>query len=79
MVQITINGRFRDEKYPTEMIDHTIAHELVHYAHGFPSPGPRLHRYPHRGGVIDKELEDRNLHHLVMFYNMWVKEYIKTL
>jgi hypothetical protein len=77
--QIIINGRFRDPKYPQEVIDHTIAHELVHYAQGFSSPNPRLHRYPHRGGVIDKELRERGLDRLVVFYNKWVKSYIKTL
>ncbi len=77
--QILINGRFRDTKYPQEVIDHTIAHELVHYAQGFSSPNPRLHRYPHRGGVIDKELADRGLDHLVVFYKKWVKDYVKSL
>lgn len=78
-VQILINGRFRDEIHPQEIVDHTIAHEMVHYAQGFPTPGPRLHKYPHRGGVIDKELKDRHLIHLVIFYHSWVKKYIKSL
>jgi len=78
-VQITINGRFRDKKYPQEIIDHTVAHELVHYAQGFPTPGPRLHRYPHRGGVVDRELKQRHLIHLVIFHQSWVKNYIKSL
>jgi len=78
-VQILINGRFSDKKYPQEIIDHTIAHEMVHYAQGFPTPGPRLHKYPHRGGVIHKELRERNLYHLVVFYKSWVEKYIKSL
>lgn len=78
IVRITINGRFRDKKYPLGIIDHTIAHELVHYAQGFPTPGPRLHRYPHRGGVIDKELKSRKLDQLVTFYHSWVKNYLKS-
>ncbi|MEX0621378.1 MAG: hypothetical protein WD187_00050 [Candidatus Woykebacteria bacterium] len=78
-VQITINGRFRDKKYPQQIIDHTIAHEMVHYAQGFPTPGPRLHKYPHRGGIIDKELAQRHLYHLVVFYNSWVEKYIESL
>lgn len=76
---IKINGLFRDEKVPHQIIDHTIAHELVHYSHGFSSLQPRLHRYPHRGGVIDKELNTRGLNHLVTFYNSWVKQYVKEL
>jgi len=76
---ILINGMFKDESYPKEIIDHTIAHELVHYAQGFSSPRPRMHAYPHRGGVIDKELNDRGLKHLVFIYNVWVVQYKKSL
>jgi len=76
---IRINGRFKNPKYPQEILDHTIAHELVHYAQGFSSPNPRMHRYPHRGGVIDKELTQRGLKDLVFFYKKWVKDYLDTL
>jgi hypothetical protein len=78
-VHITINGRFQDEKYPAEIIDHTISHELCHYTHGFPTPGPRLSRYPHRGGIIDKEMAKRGLGYLITFYKSWVKAYIASL
>ena len=77
--QIIINGRFKSSNLPQRIVDHTIAHELVHYAQGFSSPHPRLHRYPHRGGVIDKELSERGLAHLVAFYKRWVKNYIERL
>ena len=76
---ITINGNFRSNTLSVQVIDHTLAHELVHYAQGFSSKNPRLHRYPHRGGVIDKELRERGLNHLVLFYKNWVSEYKKTL
>lgn len=76
---ITVSGKFQDLKIPEEIVNHTIAHELVHYAHGFSSPYPRLHQHPHRGGVIDRELNERGLGHLVKFYKTWVKGYIKTL
>ena len=76
---ITINGQFRHPKFPTQVIDHTLAHELVHYTQGFSSDNPRLHRYPHRGGVIDKELRGRGLNHLVLFYKNWVSQYRKSL
>lgn len=76
---ITITSMFKDEKIPVEVIDHTIAHELCHYTHGFSSPKERLHRYPHSGGVIRKELEDRGLQHLVKGYADWVKQYRKIL
>jgi len=76
---ILINGMFRDPKYPSEIVDHTIAHELVHYAQGFSSPHPKMHAYPHRGGVIDKELNGRGLKHLVFIYNIWVVQYKRSL
>jgi len=57
--EIAINGLFRDEVIPEEIIDITIAHEMVHYAHGFNSPHPQLFKYPHQGGVVKKELLKR--------------------
>ena len=76
---ITITGMFRDERIPVEVIDHTIAHELCHYTHGFSSPKTRLHRYPHHGGVIRQELENRGLYNLVKAYAVWKKDYRKLL
>ena len=32
---ILINGNFKEPSVPAEIVDHTIAHELVHYTHGF--------------------------------------------
>lgn len=76
---ITITGMFKDGEVPVEVVDHTIAHELCHYTHGFSSPKPRLHKYPHHGGVIRRELEARNMHDLVHAYRKWLKSYRKTL
>lgn len=72
---ITISGMFKDLKVPIEVIDHTIAHELVHYVHGFSSPKTRLHRYPHHGGVVNRELKERGLGHLIKAYSKWLKVY----
>ena len=76
---ITLTGMFKDERVPEEVIDQTIAHEICHYAHGFSSPRPRLHKYPHYGGIIKKELNTRGLECLVKAYAKWLKEYRKTL
>lgn len=76
---ITITSMFKDEKIPIEVIDHTIAHELCHYTHGFSSPKVKLHEYPHHGGVIKKELQSRGLDHLVYAYAQWIKEYRSKL
>lgn len=76
---ITITGMFKDEFIPRDVVDQTIAHELCHYVHGFSSPRPRLHRYPHEGGVVNKELRDRGLGYLVTAYRKWVRLYKKEL
>lgn len=76
---ITITSMFKDQKVPMGVIDHTIAHELCHYTHGFSSLHPRLHQYPHQGGVVQKELENRGLIHLVRAYRGWMGEYRKKL
>lgn len=57
--EIVINGLFNDEKIPEYIIDLTIAHELVHYMHGFSSPYERKYQYPHKHGVVRKELIKR--------------------
>lgn len=76
---IIVTAKFRDTQFPVEIVDHTLAHELVHYSHGFSSPYPRLHKYPHRGGIIEKELKIRGLGYLVNFYKDWVEKYAKIL
>lgn len=76
---ITITGMFKDPNIPMAVVDHTIGHELCHYTHGFSSPKPRLHKYPHSGGVIKKEMAQRKMKHLSDAYDQWLKEYRKTL
>ncbi|MBU0981323.1 hypothetical protein KKC94_01380 [Patescibacteria group bacterium] len=71
--RILINGLFRDESIPEEIILATIAHELCHYAHGFSSPLKRKFRHPHQGGVVTKELKARGLHELHKFEKKWTK------
>lgn len=76
---ITITSMFKDASISKEVIDHTIAHELVHYAHGFSSKRVRLHKYPHQGGVVKKEMEDRGVGYLNKAYKDWVVGYRKKL
>ncbi|MDP3973362.1 MAG: hypothetical protein Q8P92_00870 [Candidatus Daviesbacteria bacterium] len=76
---ITITSIFTNPQVPIEVIDHTIAHELCHYTHGFSSPHPKLHKYPHHGGVIKQEMAERNLSHLTLAYHKWIKLYRKQL
>ena len=70
---ITINGLFRDEAIPKEIINATIAHELCHFVHGFSSPLPQLVSYPHQGGIVDKEMKSRGLGNLLDFQKKWLK------
>jgi hypothetical protein len=70
---ITINGLFREEWIPEEIILATLAHELCHYAHGFSSPLPKKYKHPHQGGVIEKEMRARGLGHLFVFERKWTK------
>lgn len=76
---ITITSMFKDPKVPIEVVDHTIGHELVHYAHGFSSVHTRLHKYPHAGGVVKREMIERGMGHLHKAYQGWVKDYRKKL
>lgn len=76
---ITITGMFKDTSIPAEVVDHTIAHELTHYTHGFSSQKARLHKYPHAGGVVRKEMAERGMEHLNDAYREWVKTYRNKL
>jgi len=68
---IAINQLFADPFVPSYVVDATLAHELAHYAHGFNSGLPRLHRHAHRGGVVDNELEKRGLGELSAKAEQW--------
>lgn len=76
---ITITSMFKDLTIPTEVVDHTIGHELTHYAQGFSSPHPKLHRYPHEGGVVRSELMARGFSSELKIYQDWMKKYRKKL
>lgn len=79
---ITVNGLYRLPEVPEPVVDATIAHELAHLFHGClerPAPGasgrPRLHRYPHRGGVVDQELAGRGLAGMSNEAKSWIEGY----
>jgi len=76
---ITITSMFKNQSIPQEVIDHTIGHELVHYAHGFSSSSPKLHRYPHAGGVVKREMSQRGMDYLYQAYRDWIKDYRSSL
>ncbi len=72
---ITITAMFKDEAVPVGVVHYTIAHELCHYAHGFSSMNRRMFRHPHHGGVINRELRERNAQDLIPIFRKWLKEY----
>ena len=72
---ITITSMFAKDDIPVEVVHHTICHELCHYAHGFSSTNKRLFKYPHHGGIVNKELERCGAKHLILVFKKWLKSY----
>lgn len=71
--KITITSYFKEPAVPEYVIETTLAHEICHYAHGFASPLLKYSRYPHHGGIVDKELKDRGLGAELTAQKMWLK------
>jgi len=72
--EIAINSLFRSEKVPEYIIDLTIAHELVHYMHGFFSKHDKKHIDPHAGNVVDRELVRRGFGIMMKKEHEWVQK-----
>jgi len=72
--EIAINGLFRNEKVPDYIVELAIAHELAHYMHGFQSPYERKFKYPHKGGVVNKELKYRGFSSYIKNEKKWIRE-----
>lgn len=72
--KIVINKFFSHEEVPEFIVDLTIAHELVHYAHGFHSPYEKMFAHPHKGGIVNKELAVRGLGSLIKMEKEWAKK-----
>ncbi|MBN1331428.1 hypothetical protein JW978_00915 [Candidatus Dojkabacteria bacterium] len=70
---IRITSKFKDETIPEDVVIGTIAHEMCHYAHGFNSPLNQIYDHPHKGGVIRKEMEKRELGDIYRFSKKWLK------
>jgi hypothetical protein len=72
---ILINRLFAHPDVPEYVIDATLVHELAHYVHGFGSGLPKLYSHPHRGGVVDAEMERRGCTHLEELAGKWRREH----
>jgi hypothetical protein len=70
--RIGINSLLAQPDAPYCLTLITIAHELVHYCHGFGSPLPRRYQHPHRGGVVTRELRERGLEGEFDEYSEWI-------
>ncbi len=77
--RITISALLTDQAIPELVIEHIIAHELVHYVHGFGSERPRSLRHPHQGGVIISEFQKRGVWELYRAYQAWMKVHWKQV
>lgn len=71
--KILINRLFLQDAIPAQVVDATIAHELVHYLHGFSSPFEQKYCSPHAGGVVTKELKQRGFSETLLFQRRWLK------
>ena len=71
---IRINSLLGNPHIPYEVCIVTVAHELVHYAHGFGSPLPRQHAHPHQGNIVSRELVLRGLSRELQFYRDWIAD-----
>ncbi len=69
---IGINTLLMLQQVPEEVLITTIAHELVHYAHGFGSPLPRYYKHPHANNIVDRELEQRKLGEYLRRCHAWI-------
>jgi len=76
---ITITSLFAKESIPVDVVRYTIAHELCHFAHGFSSQNRRMFKYPHHGGIVNKELKDRGAESLILAFKKWLKIYRKRI
>ncbi len=70
---IVVNSLFKHELVPEYVIDITIAHELVHYMHGFHSPLPKKYKYPHQGNIVNKELIKKGFSFQLKLQKQWIK------
>jgi hypothetical protein len=71
--EIVINSLFKDLRVPEDIIKLTIAHEIVHFMHGFHSHLPKQFKHPHKGGIVDKELIKRGFRYALKNEKQWIK------
>ena len=71
---IEINPMLFDLDVPEYVLDYVIMHELTHYFQGFASNHEKKHKHPHRGGIVEKELERLGWKEIQEKSDKWIKE-----
>ena len=71
---IEINALMKSTEIPEFVIDSVLMHELVHYFQGFGSNHEQKSRHPHRGGVVDRELERLGWKEIIEKSDKWVDD-----
>ncbi|MEK6922326.1 MAG: SprT-like domain-containing protein [Nanoarchaeota archaeon] len=72
--EIGINALFQDERVPEYVVRLTIAHEIIHYMHGFHSPHQKKFKHPHKGGIVNMELKKIGFGEELAKEKRWFKE-----
>jgi hypothetical protein len=72
---IGVNTLLYMQQVPECVLITTIAHEIVHYIHGFGSPLAPRYRHPHANQVVERELEQRGLAESLLCCNEWIDKY----
>jgi len=72
--EIVVNGLFKEEDIPEYIVDITLAHELIHYMHGFNSPHEKKYKHPHAGGIVTRELKKRGFGHMIALEREFVEK-----
>jgi len=72
--EIAINSHFKNLEIPEYIIDLTLAHELVHYMHGFNSPLEKRFRHPHKGNIVNRELVNRGFGSMLRLEKAFVRQ-----
>lgn len=70
---ITLTGYFRSEEVPLAVLEATLAHEFIHYLHGFNSLHTRKVQHPHRGNVVKEEMRERGLLPILVAQQRWLR------
>ena len=76
---IEINSIFKSVEVPEYVLDYVLMHELTHYFQGFGSNHEKKARHPHRGGLVDKELDRLGWKEIREKAEGWIKENWKNV